>query len=210
MKKSTIEQFLIFLFLVTSIIGWCFYFNKSYKIPYDRMSKKEKYITLVETWKYYRSLSAMDIHCAWEKKFVQSKYKLANGNILLNEYNCSTAVIDFLWDFGSLAIMEKSNEIGDRLERYVKLDLAKKRNKVNDVGTTDIIIFHPGKSGISHIGIVERINHKKKIVYMDMNGIYDDVGFRYISWGDYRIKNIYSCSFAFWCGEFFKEIKDLE
>ena len=45
---------------------------------------------------------------------------------------------------------------------------------------------------------------------MDINGTEDSIGFKYIKWKNYRIKGIYSLSFAFWCGDFFKDIKNLQ
>ena len=47
------------------------------------------------------------------------------------------------------------------------------------------------------------------IKYVDVNKKNKGMGYNDIFWGDYKIKGVYSLSFAFWCGDFLKELKGL-
>ena len=199
-SEYTIFILVVFVFILSFNLFVC---NKS-NVSYSFMTEDEKHQNLITSWKHFISLSPENLHCLWEQKFVKAIYKFKEGNILLNQYNCSTGFIDFLRDFGSVSVMENSISIGKRLKKYSEINLTEKRKRLKDVETSDIIIFTKNSRGIAHIGLVERVTTKNKLVYMDINGT-DNIGFKYIKWGNYKIKGVYSLSFAFWCGDFFKK-----
>lgn len=175
---------------VTSVTGWIMYCSKS-PIPYDTAdSLAEKVALAEESYDRFMEMSSLDLHIAWHTKYHEVKYEM-NGRPQRDEYDCSTSVIWFTWDFGSLAVMESSKEIADRLER-----VSVKRKKKEEVRHTDIVIFRRG-----HAAMVEGIDNKGYVMYMEVGGTTGGVAYLRVPFHDRGILGIYKLSKAWWCGK---------
>jgi hypothetical protein len=194
--------------IVIAISGWLLFFFYPKQIDYTNSSKKEKYELLVESYNSFMVLSPEEIVHLWISEFFDTNYVLKNGNILDDQFNCSTSAVYFLRKFGALVPMENSTHLGDILDKLCKIGLAEQRKSLKEVQSKDIIIRKTRSSGVGHIMLVVDV-HKGVIRYLDINNEDKGVGLNTLKWGEWKIRGIYSLSFAFWCGDFLKELRGL-
>ena len=177
--------------LSIGLIGW----NVSQELRY----RKDP---LEESFREFQIMSAEDFHILWHKKYYKSVYVL-DCKTQYDEWNCSVAVWGVLIDLGAnLQFKDEEGKYINTEEILKQLKLySYKIRKAKDIKGKEIVVFKPNKNNIPHVAFIERINHKKNILLLEMNAVPGGTNYRWIKYNDKKIDEIYPVTQGLWRGE---------
>lgn len=212
-NKKVIYFFVIMLGIIISTASTTFILerivtsneNDSVILPKKfRTSIQHKINELKNSHNYYIKVATKEEFIVrWIWMFSNAKYK-NDGNPKYGEYDCISAVVYYLWSWGSNIKLENIPSLNNRAELLSKLNQLDIRSSAKEVKPGDIVVFNPLK-GIWHCGVVWNITDKGDVQYMDVNGR-TGIGFGRYNFGNERIHKIYGVSYSLWVGDYLERL----
>lgn len=196
---------LVFTLLISFIVDKVASNNQSFTGAQKySVSIHQRLNELKNTHNYYRKVATKDeMIVRWIEMFSNTTYK-NDGNPKYNEYDCLSAVVHYLWKWGSNIKLETIPALISRVELLSKLNQLNIRTSITNVRSGDIVIFKPVK-GVWHLGVVWNVTKSNDIQFMDMNGR-NAMGFGEYSFNSDKIYKIVEVSYSLWCGDYIEQL----
>ena len=176
---------------------------KDQQIEYysDQLSIDAKINKLKKSYVYF-SEKATDKEkiMRWIDLYFEAEYRRDGDGERTGEYDCSYALINYFWSFGSEMKLENVEALHNRIKSLLGIRQIVQKNE-RTITTGDLLILKIG--GIWHCGLV--INLKKGYIqYFDVNIKVDGMGWSQIDYKSKNVVGIYEMSFALWLGDSLK------
>ena len=183
--KNIIIAILAGILLTGSFILW----NLSLENRIELIQKDPDEIN----YKQFKAIAPENFHSQIHKKYCESVYVL-DCRVQYNEYNCSVFVAEVLKNHG--AKIDLKNK---RTGKYVNTDELYKKFKYHsyklkstaEIDHICVAFFKPNGNDIPHVAFVERANHRRNLLIIEMNVSSGGINYRWLKFKDWRIQGIY-------------------